>query len=134
MAATVSKEEIQAELNQFTGSDTVYRHMLGIRYTEGVKHLAERCGAYWLITAIGSHFATKRKIRIEPFLIVRLEVVHRGERSGPMARLTFHTDWDRSNPRAYPSICTQRIEFTDMPLDLVELYLENRVLMLKRER
>lgn len=127
-------EQIEAELSQFTGSENLYRHMFGIRYTDGVRHLAERCKAYWLIDAIGSHFITKRRVRSQQFLIVRLQVLHRGTRRSPMARLTFHVDWIESNPEAYPSICTQRIEYTDMPLDLVELYLENGVLMLKRER
>jgi len=49
-----------AELRQFTGDLDRYRHGFNRRviYTPGMKHLAERAGAYWLIDAIASYFGT----------------------------------------------------------------------------
>jgi hypothetical protein len=32
--------QISSELNQFTGSTTLYKHWLGLKYTDGIKYLA----------------------------------------------------------------------------------------------
>ena len=42
----------ESELNQFIGTEHYYRHLLGFNYTDGVKFMAERGKAYWLIDAI----------------------------------------------------------------------------------
>ena len=123
--------EIRHGLCFFTGSQKYYRHWLGIKYTEGVQYLAEKAGAYWLIDAIGSHWATKKSLRAEEFLIVRLTV--NVNATDYMAGLRFYPVWDADDPKKYKSICTQRIEYTDCPLDLIELYLCDGVLMLKSE-
>jgi hypothetical protein len=47
-------DAILSELAQFHGGETLYRHRLGFTFTEGVRHLADRCGAFWLIDLIGS--------------------------------------------------------------------------------
>ena len=127
-----SAEEITATLAHFSGSKTRYRHWMKILYTDGVKYLADAAGAHWLIDAIASHYVTKRKLRAEDFLIVRLEV-NRKPGAKFMARLTFHTDWDADNPAEYPSICTQRIPFTDLPLNEFKFYLIGETLMLPSE-
>jgi hypothetical protein len=43
-----------ADLDQFTGTETHWRHSLNryFLYTDGVKYLAERAGAYWFLDAI----------------------------------------------------------------------------------
>ena len=43
-----------------TGSETIYRHWLRLKYTEGVKFLADECGA--LLIA----FFRKRRGRVSP--------------------------------------------------------------------
>jgi len=55
----------EADLAQFTGSEQLYRHSLVKRfcYTDGVKYIAERAGAYWLIDEIA--FGRSRGI-VEP--------------------------------------------------------------------
>lgn len=52
---TITVEELTASLEQFVGSTKLYKHWLGIKYTDGVKYLANEAGAYWLIDAIASH-------------------------------------------------------------------------------
>ncbi len=43
--------EIKAGLNQFCGSQTIFRHPLfKTKYTEGIQYLAEQAKCYWLIT------------------------------------------------------------------------------------
>ena len=51
---TDTKTLTKADLIQFTGSEHWYRHAMvrDILYTDGVKHVAETAGAYWLIDEI----------------------------------------------------------------------------------
>ena len=44
----------EGDLAQFIGTSQYYRHNLGLLYTDGVKYVADRGGAYWLIDAIAS--------------------------------------------------------------------------------
>ena len=49
METTIS----ESDLSQFIGTENYYRHWTGHGvYTDGVKYLAEKAGAYWLIDAI----------------------------------------------------------------------------------
>jgi hypothetical protein len=34
-------QQISSELKQFTGSTTVYKHWLDLKYTDGIKYLAD---------------------------------------------------------------------------------------------
>ena len=52
-------QEISNELNQFYGSATLYKHWLGLKYTEGMRYLAQEANCYWLLDAIASHQTTK---------------------------------------------------------------------------
>lgn len=115
-------------LRQFNGSEVLFKNIFGLKYTEGVQYLAERAGAYWLIDAVASHLASSRKLQAEPFLIVFLRVKNR------QGRLTFHRDFDKSDPAKYPSLKTQRINYTDFPMDEIKLYVENRTICLPSER
>lgn len=43
-------------LNQFTGGTAnYYKHWLNGVYTDGMKYIAEQCGAYWLMDLVFSH-------------------------------------------------------------------------------
>ena len=44
----------KADLQQFTGTDHYYRHSINrhVLFTDGVKHLADKAGAYWLLDEI----------------------------------------------------------------------------------
>jgi hypothetical protein len=114
-----------ADLAQFTGTAEWYTHPLtGLLYTDGVQFLAERGGAYWLIDAIAS-WQNDPLVRNDTMLqeiqfwtlTVRLDssAVLRCERdTGDVA-------------------LTQKIEFTDFPLESIKLYVENGVLLLPSE-
>lgn len=45
---------VKSDLEQFTGTQQWYRHPIvkNTLYTDGIKYLAERAGAYWLIDEI----------------------------------------------------------------------------------
>lgn len=56
------KEEsknLNDELAQFTGTEHYYRHWMGKNYTDGVKGMAEKYKAYWLIDVVFSHQNSK---------------------------------------------------------------------------
>ena len=103
------------DLTQFTGTENYYKHWLGIVYTDGVKYLAEKAQAYWLIDAIASYR------RSEPFQIWSLDV------KGRQAVLTMVEDTGR------PELVRQEIGYTDFPIDSIKLYLIDKVLLLPSE-
>lgn len=117
-------EEIANHLAMFIGGGDQFGHWTGrIRFTEGVRYLADKAGAYWLIDAIVSYQASKA-IRKNPrlaFQLWRLQV------ADGAAVLDCREDSD-----CKPAI-RQEIEYTDFPLDEIELYVCDRVLMLKNE-
>jgi len=112
---------LEEELEQFTGAMEYYRHPLGIIFTDGVKYLADKAEAYWLIDAIAS-WQVEKKVRNCPFQIWELKVNKDGT-----AILTMKEDTDE------PELVKQKIPFTDFPLDYQKLYLVDRVLMLPSE-
>lgn len=119
--------DLESALAQFCGSENFYRHWLGrFLYTDGVQYLADNAGggAYWLIDLIAS-WQTKAKVRREPFQVWTLKV---NRDKHPMA---VAEAWDDIPGKL---LASQRIEYTDFPLDEIKLYLENGVLMLPGER
>lgn len=57
-------------------TDEWHRHFHGLIYTDGIKFVAETCGAYWLIDAVASHQPIVRaKLEqhgLRPFQVWRL--------------------------------------------------------------
>ncbi len=111
-------DKIKSGLKQFVGSMNYYRGFLGVRYTDGVKYLADRCGAYWFIDLIASYQKVLEKMY---FQLWGIDVG--GDNT---ATVTCREDSDRM------PVVTQEIEYTDFPFDY-ELYCINRVILLKSE-
>ena len=111
-------DKIRSGLKQFMGSMNHYRGFLGVRYTDGVKYLADRCGAYWFIDLIASYQKMLEKMYFQLWGID----VH-GDNT---ATVTCREDSNRM------PVVTQEIEYTDFPFDY-ELYCINRVILLKSE-
>ena len=107
---------MQTDLTGFTGTENYYQHWLkrGV-YTDGVKYLAEKAGAYWLLDAIFSYH------RSEPFQIWTLKVND------------SHATLEMREDTGAPIKVRQEIEFTDFPLKEVKLYLIDGVLLLPSE-
>lgn len=115
----------EADLAQFTGTEQWYQHPLGILYTDGVRHVAQQGGAYWLIDAIAS-WQLEPDVRDDSMLqeIQFWKLVVNEDRS---AVLTCERDTD-------DVAVTQSIPLTDFPLRSIRLFLEDGVLMLPSER
>ena len=116
-------ELTQSDLDQFTGTEQYYRHTFGGKYTDGVRYLAKTAGAYWLIDAIFSHQCTP-KIMAVPFQVWKLQKYAWKDYQWV---LTMREDKDA------PRLVTQWIEYSDFPLDSVELWLIDGILILPSE-
>ena len=125
------RQRLAEELEQFiafrNGCDQVFRHWLGFNYTDGVKYVADKAGAHWLIDAIGSYQPSSKlrsNQRLQEFQLWELKV----DLEAKTAVLTLRED-DGVKPTV-----TQKIEYTDFPLPSIKLYLEHGLLMLPSER
>jgi len=112
---------LKAELVQFIGTQNYYRHFTGLIYTDGIKYLADKAGAYWLIDLIAS-WQAKQKVRECYFQIWELKV-----NEDRTAVITMKEDTNE------PIKAKQEIQFTDFPLDHIKLYCVDGVLMLPSE-
>jgi hypothetical protein len=107
----------QSSLNQFTGTENYYRHWTRrLVYTDGVKYLADEGGAYWLIDAIASYQGDKRITKHPLCCDMQFWKLKREGENG--AVLTCVPD------SGLASIITQNIEFTDFPLEEVDVWVE----------
>lgn len=113
------KEE---DLEQFTGSETWYRHNLvpTITYTDGSKHVADAGGAYWILDEIALAQRFNLLVRAEPFQVWTLAVA---DNTGVLT-------CDNGNNKL---IFTKEIPFTDFPLPGIKFYFTDNVILLPRE-
>ena len=119
----------EADLQQFCGSCTWYRHWTGkLTYTEGVQYLAECAKAYWLIDAIASYQG--QEVLTRDHLLREFQVWTLTVHEDRTARLECVPDTGQ------PPVITQDIEWTDFPLSEIKLYVclgEKLCLMLPSE-
>ena len=122
MPATAA--ELEAFIAQANGFETHYRHALtGMSYSEGVKHIANEAGAYWLIDLIliASKFEKlQEKCEGMEFWTLTTKggkgevICTDGGMDGGEAKVVF----------------ARTIPFTDFPLELIELYNDGGILCL----
>ena len=113
----------QYDLNGFSGTDEVHSHWLkAFVYTDGVKFLADRGNAHWLLDTIASHQANllRKDPSLQSFQIWKLSVA---DRKGVL--------WCGSDSDQLKQV--QKIPYTDFPLAEVKLYLVDRILLLPSE-
>jgi hypothetical protein len=120
---TNTEKLTEADLAQFTGTETWYRHAINrnVLYTEGVQFLAERGGAYWLLDAIAIIQPHNKRVAAEEFQVWKLVV-------RPDRRATLTCDDGNGN-----IVFTKEIEYTDFPLDEISLWFCNNVIYLPSE-
>jgi len=112
----------QADLRQFTGTETWYRHSFKntILYTDGAKYVADTAGAYWLIDEIV--FAQlEQSIAAATFQLWKLKV-----HANHTATLTC----ENGNCTV---IHTKHLTFTDFPLEEISFYFTDNVILLPSE-
>lgn len=111
-----------SDLAQFTGTENYYRHFSGLLYTDGVKFLASRGGAYWLLDLIGSYQGKcRRDPRLAEFQLWEITV------NDGTGVVTCSEDSGKK------PVIKQRLDYTDFPLSGVKFYVRDGVLMLTSE-
>ncbi|MDI1254573.1 MAG: hypothetical protein PSV16_00605 [Flavobacterium sp.] len=112
----------KADLAQFTGTENWYRHMIvrAVLYTDGIKYLAERAGAYWLIDEI-AFYQLSKPVAVEEFQLWKLTV-------DPDEKGILQCE--DGNGRI---LLTKKIPYTDFPFDDIKIFFTNNVMMLPSE-
>ena len=126
-AVTTKGEKMQnstvlLELGQFTGSETWWRHPINrkVTYTDGVKYLAEKAGAYWLLDEIALCQPYEKKVVAERFQVWKLKVKDS----------TATLDCEDGNGKV---VYSKQIEFTDFPEPGIDLWFTDSVILLPSE-
>ena len=124
MKTQLSYEAFQQELRHFTGTENWYRHGLAraVTYTDGVKFVAENCGAYWLIDEIALSNMTEKKLKMEEFQVWKF-VVNVEKGTGVL------TCEDGNDKNVY----SKKITFTDFPYPEIKFFFTGNVIMLPSE-
>lgn len=88
-------------------------------YTDGVRYLAEKAGAYWLIDLVGSYQHNLRRV---PFQVWQLTV-----NDAHSALVTMRED------DGLPTKVRQEIAYADFPLRTFSWYCIDNIMLLKDE-
>ena len=115
---TLIHTTLKEDLRQFYGSELFYKYG-SLKLTEGVKYLAENATCYWLLDLIRRY--QTRRISNELFQVWRLERVH-GDQFVAKA-----TDGNGKQ------LVQQVIPYSDFPLDKIEIWLDDSILLLPTE-
>lgn len=123
------------DLRNFIGTNNYFRHSLfrSLIFTDGIHYLMEN-GAAWLVDVVGSHQINPvlKRGKLADFQLWELKV-----NPDKTAVVTC-----RADSGVKPAI-TQRIEYTDFPMEEIKLYVErgsvdgeniHLILMLPSER
>jgi hypothetical protein len=114
------------ELHNFSGTERYYRITHDTVITDGAKFVADKGGAYWLMTAIASYLTEQTDK--ETFIVANLTVTRTATACTALLKL------DDGNDNV---LAEQFIEYTDFELDEFKLYAcyngDMWVIMLPRE-
>ena len=99
------------ELNNFSGTENYYRITPDTIITDGAKFVADKAGAYWLMTAIASYLPNLTNK--ETFVVANLIVTRTATACTALLKL------DDGNDNV---LAEQFIEYTDFELDEFKLY------------
>jgi hypothetical protein len=105
---------LKAALEGFSGTEGYTRYLAGLLLTDGVKYLAENAACYWLLDIIASYQPKCKKdkdLREMQFWTLK--------RVPNTSKAVVTCDDGNDHVKI-----TQRIEFTDFPLDEVKVWVE----------
>jgi hypothetical protein len=116
------KKLTEADLAHFTGTVDYYRHWTRrLVYTDGIKYMADKGAAHWLVDIVAS-YQTEKIVVNEPF------------QCWTLTRKTGHefvVEMNDGNTKT--PIVRQEIPYSDFPLDTITMYFTDGVLMLPTE-
>lgn len=100
--------QLEQELQQFIGTEKYYRIYANLLVTDGVKHLAEQAGCFWLMDLYWSHLLSVDH-HTHPFTVLKLTV----QESAAYVAIEDGND---------QVLASQFVEYTDFPLAHIDLY------------
>lgn len=117
------KSLTKADLMQFTGTETWYRHPLvkTVLYTEGAQYVAEAGGAYWLLDEIAFAQKSVPAVATEAFQFWKL-IVNPDQTAALICE-------DGNGGKIF----SKSIEYTDFPLPEIAFYVTDDVILLPSE-
>ncbi len=111
--------EIRENLSRFCGTEHYYRECIGdFLYTDGIKYMAEQCGAYWLLTDAG--IRSKALMAKSPF--IKIAVTCDEERA-----IVEYTDGNGGMLHENQYLCPA------FPLQVLTMYFTDNTLLLPEE-
>jgi len=120
-----TKQEILKIISHAHGTEQYYRYSPFSHYpkiTDGVKAVAEAAECFWLLDIIGSY---QSNMKLDPaFQVWKVSV--KPDRS---ASVRGYND----NGNKLVRIITQKVEWTDFPLESLKLYVIRNVILLPSE-
>ena len=123
----IQANELEQNLQQYSGSERFYSiPLIGTRYTEGIKYLAEEANCYWLIT--DASVIAKSLMNQSYFITIDFERLSEKdqEANGCEAKLKYCD----GNDNLFE---VHRYNVTDFPLDELRLFFVDGCLMLPGE-
>ena len=122
-AGTGKRTLTKADLRQFTGTETWFRHGLvrSVLYTEGVQYVAETAGAYWLLDAIAFAQRGDQRVAGAEFQSWKLRV------SADQTAILICEDGNGGE------LLRTRYDYTDFPLPEISFFFTGGVIMLASE-
>jgi hypothetical protein len=109
-------------LDQFTGTEHYYKHFTGLLYTDGILYLINKTNCHWFIDVIASYQYKFKDVHFQIWKFEKKEVNDLID-----AVVTMREDTNK------PVRISQDIFYTDFPLDEIEVYCINNVVLLKSE-
>lgn len=114
------------ELTDFNGSETVYRHRSQMHFTKGVHLVREKFKCYWLIDLIFYNDMELNTLHEQEFYVFILErIIENDQRTN---KFTL-----RIEDGNYNVLGSQDIPFSDFEADKVTFWFENNTLYLPSE-
>ena len=116
-------EQILKELNDFTGTEQYHKINILTDFvlTDGCFYLMNKLKCYWLFSDIGILLKCEKNLN-KPFLILNIKV-----NKDKSALITLKEDSDLK------PVYSKKISYTDFDLNEYELYIIDKVFLLKSE-
>jgi len=121
MTDKITLADIEKELAYCIGSENFHKWsiLFPYRMTDGVKLIADKLGAYWLLDVIASH-QLKAKVKRTPFQVWKIKA------KDSQAMITCE---DGNNNK----VSQQKIEYTDFPDGELSIWFQNNTLFVPSE-
>jgi len=114
----MNEQEFNNELKQFTGSEVLYKYILGLKITLGVKKACELSSCWWFADILGSY---QYKLIGEEFQVWKLRKI------GESKAIVICEDGNKNE------LIRQHIPYTDFPFSELNFWCIKNIILLPNE-